>query len=528
MRKLLFLFFLASGLPVFAQLKFQTAFGGPVSDFCWGTEITSDGNYILVGNTTGSGPGGMHLIKTNSTGDTLWARTFGGAAGGEYGLSVQETKDAGFIVSGSTHNFNTTGGDGYLVKTDSTGNVLWSKTYGGIRNDEIMTVRELADGGFILYGSTSSFSPSATDFDIFLIRTDANGDTLWAKTYGTAGSDNALGMEQTSDSGFVMTGYSNGFANGQDDAFLMKTDGTGNLQWAKSYGGTDSDAGSSVRQTSDGGYILTGKTHSYGAFTNDGDALLIKTDMYGDTLWSKTFGGPGTEWCHSICLTGDGGFALSGETWSYGAGKNDVFVVKTTGNGILQWSKTYGDTMFDHSRAIRQTSDNGYVLGCNSSSLGGANAGFYMVKTDSAGNSGCNTWYSGPLVRTHAIQTAAQPVSTWQPTFTVTNPATLTGSGTVVTPFCTNVGINEWDPDANNALLIYPNPNTGVFTIEIQLPDYNNIDIQIFNTLGQLIDTFPMSGNKHTIDITNYENGIYSVRLTGENFVATQRVIVNR
>jgi hypothetical protein len=166
--------------------------------------------------------------------------------------------------------------DIFLIKTDASGNIIWAKTYGGTGRDGALSVQQTSDGGYIVAGWTDSFG--ADSFDVFLIKTDANGNIIWAKTYGGTGEDYAFSVQQTSEGGYIVAGYTTSFGAGYSDAFLVKTDANGNIIWAKTYGGISYDLASSVQQTSDGGYIVAGWTLSFGA----GDIFLIKTDANGN------------------------------------------------------------------------------------------------------------------------------------------------------------------------------------------------------------------------------------------------------
>jgi hypothetical protein len=179
---------------------------------------------------------------------------------------------------GLSISFGAGGGDIFLIKTDASGNVQWAKTYGGTSADEAFSVQQTSDGGYIVVGLTNSFGAGTED--IFLIKTDASGNLQWAKTYGGAIGDRALSVQQTSDGGYIVAGLTNSFGAGGLDIFLIKTDASGNVQWAKTYGGTDWEDAFSVQQTSDGGYIVAGRTWSFGA--GGSDIFLIKTDANGN------------------------------------------------------------------------------------------------------------------------------------------------------------------------------------------------------------------------------------------------------
>jgi hypothetical protein len=215
--------------------------------------------------------------------------------------------------------------------TQSAYAVTFAKTYGGTNNDEASSVQQTSDGGYIVAGYTQSFG--AGSWDIFLIKTDANGDVQWAKTYGGTSSDFASSVQQTSDGGYIVAGTTWSFGVGDYDIFLIKTDANGNVQWAKAYGGTNEDRAFSVQQTSDGGYIVAGYTNSFGAGSHD--IFLIKTDAYGNVEWAKTYGGTDGDYASSVQQTSDGGYIVAGGTYSFGAGWVDIFLIKTDANGDI-------------------------------------------------------------------------------------------------------------------------------------------------------------------------------------------------
>jgi hypothetical protein len=227
-------------------------------------------------------------------------------------------------VAGWTESFGAGLDDIILIKTDANGNVQWAKTYGGISVDRAYSVQQTSDGGYIVAVRTWSF------VGIILIKTDANGDIQWAKTYGY---DQASSVQQTSDGGYIVAGVTYLFGAGYIDLFLIKTDANGNVQWAKTYGGTNNDWARSVQQTSDGGYIVAGETYSFGAGYYD--IFLIKTDANGNVQWAKTYGGTSYDYAHSVQQTSDGGYIVAGYTQSFGAGWYDIILIKTDANGNI-------------------------------------------------------------------------------------------------------------------------------------------------------------------------------------------------
>ena len=205
----------------------------------------------------------------------------------------------------------------------------WTKTFGGTGNERCYSVQQTNDGGYIITGFTESFGNGGQD--VYLIKTDGNGDSLWTKTFVGTSSDGGSSVQQTTDGGYIITGHTSSFGNGKDDVYLIKTDENGVEQWTKTFGGIEYDSGNSVQQTTDGGYIITGKSESVGNVISD--LYLIKTDGNGTEQWTKTFGG--TEWDvgYSVQQTSDGGYVVSGSTTSYGSGGGDLYLIKTDENG---------------------------------------------------------------------------------------------------------------------------------------------------------------------------------------------------
>jgi len=353
-------------------------------------EQTSDGGYIIVGQTGAQGAGGTDilLIKTDSDANVRWTRTFGGSRE-DYGSCVRQTAD-GFIIVGSTSSFNSDGNgydfDLYLIKTDANGNETWEKTYGGPGNNLGSSVQQTSDGGYIIGGSMSTWGTNGLE-DVYLVKTDANGKESWAKNFGGAFNDYGCYAQQTNDGGYVIAGYNSSISKWQngDDVYLVKTDPVGAVIWERLFGdiGPKPDRAYSMQQTNDGGYIIAGETMSSGS--GDWDFYLIKTNGNGEAVWTKTYGGASWDNAYSVQQTKDGGFILAGKTASFGTGMEDAYVVKTNVNGDTLWTKTYGGAYCDCANCIRETTDNGYVI-IGTSDDSSLNHHISFIKTDLKGN----------------------------------------------------------------------------------------------------------------------------------------------
>jgi hypothetical protein len=352
-------------------------YGGSESDMGNSGQQTLDGGYIIAGTTAsfGAGSNDVWLIKTDASGDTLWTRTIGGLKS-DGANSVRQTADGGYVITGPTTSFGAESSDVWLIKTDASGDTIWTKIFRGSNNDSSNEIQQTSDNGYILTGSTSSYG--AGGFDIWLIKTDASGDTLWTKTIGGSNHELGTSIQQTLDDGYIIAGSTGSFGAGLEDGWLIKTNASGDTLWTKTFGGSELDRIWSIQQTDDQGFIMTGFTSSYGAGLKD--VWLIKTDASGDTLWTKTFGGSKDEWGYYVLQTDDGGYIISGYTNSFGAGLDDIWIIKTDAAGDTLWTKIFGGSEEEDSQTIYQTTDRGYLIIGNTKSYGNGNNDVWLIR----------------------------------------------------------------------------------------------------------------------------------------------------
>ncbi len=218
-------------------------------------------------------------------------------------------------------------------------NTIWIHTYGGSSADGFRAAMPTSDGGFVAVGHTYSFG--AGDVDLYAVKTDAAGDTLWTRTFGGPGPDCGYGVCETNDNAYVLAGYTMSSGAGGEDVFLVKVDAQGALLWARTYGGAGLDEARSVCFTSDGHILAAGQTESFGAGLSD--VYLLKVDADGDTLWTRTYGGADSDWADAVCETADGCYGAGGTTGSFNSTR-DIYLLKTDPAGALVWQYRYGSS----------------------------------------------------------------------------------------------------------------------------------------------------------------------------------------
>jgi hypothetical protein len=408
------LLLLLSTSNVFSQeIEWQNTIGGSGDDLFTSIQQTADGGYILGGYSSsnisadktenGLGVYDYWIVKTDSAGNILWQNTIGGSETDQL-QSIKQTSDGGFILGGSSDSNisgdkteNCLGGTDYwMVKTDAMGTIQWQNTIGGSGYEYLFSIEQTTDGGYILGGySSSNISGDKSENsiggnDYWIVKTDSTGNVQWQNTIGGSSSDILYSINQTTDEGFILGGYSLSNITGDKtennlggrDYWIVKTDSTGNIQWQNTIGGSSNDQLQSIKQTTDGGYILGGYSESYisGDKTENSmggvDYWIVKTDSTGTIQWQNTIGGSLKDYLLSLEQSTDGGYVCVGYSESYFSGDKtenilggwDYWIVKTDGAGNIQWQNTLGGNTDDFTYSIVQTIDGGFILGGNSDS----------------------------------------------------------------------------------------------------------------------------------------------------------------
>ncbi len=357
--------------------RWSTSFGGSSHEWGYSVDQTSDGGYIVAGWTSSSGAGGhdMYLVKTDAQGNESWSNTFGGS-NNDWAFFVRQTSDGGYLLAGYSEDWSSGDGrDAYVVKTDDEGNEDWNRKFGGGQMAEARWAAETPDGGYIVGGASDT---SGTP-ELYLFKMHFDPTKQWYKTFGPAPYRYSFG--ETADGGYIIA-----TAEQTDlrSVRLIKTDAQGEQVWANTIQAGGDQLPTCVRQTSDGGYIVTGYTSTADA---GWDVFLIKADAQGNEAWTVTFGGDKDDEGYSVWETSGGGYIVAGQTRSFDPIVG-VYLIKTDGNGNEDWSKVIGEgsTYGEMGESVQQTPDGGYIIAGYTENLGAGLTDMYLAKTDREGD----------------------------------------------------------------------------------------------------------------------------------------------
>jgi len=394
---------------VFPPFPLNARFGGSGNDQAFYSSIkqTTDGGFFIAGQSTSSNSGDVSgtnhggsdfwVVKLDAAGNKTWDKLLGGTANdGAY--ACQLTIDNGYIITGYSESpisgDVTEGNNGqrdiWVVKLDTAGNKTWDRQLGGFSNDHSFIVQQTTDGGYMVAGySQSSISGDVSETnhgsnDYWVVKLDIAGNKTWDKLLGGSGDDRGVSAQQTKDGGYIIAGHSlssnsgdvSGTNHGGSDFWVVKLDAAGNKIWDKLLGGAAEDRAYAIQQTSDGGYVIAGYSSSSASGDVSGinhggyDYWIVKLDAAGNQIWDKLLGGTADDIDYSVIQTTDGGYILAGYSSSSASGdisgtnygSNDFWVVKLDASGNIIWDKLLGGSGNDMVYAVHQTTEGGYVI----------------------------------------------------------------------------------------------------------------------------------------------------------------------
>jgi hypothetical protein len=508
---IVFLFSMVLGLK--SQTTFQKTYGKVAHDYAHDMQKTKEGGYIVTGSTNSyGGPNYLYLFKTDAAGDTLWARGYVNNAI-ITGNSVVQTADSGFVVAGATG----------ILRTDFAGNVLWGFSFNAL---QFTSVQQTSDGGYIICGYIGT-SGLSNGIDIYIIKLSASGIKQWSRKLGGGMDDVSYCVRQTKDGGYVSVGNTTSFGAGGTDIYLLKLNNAGDTMWTKTYGGIWQDGGTtakqSIEQTSDGGFIIGGYTSSYGAGSYDG--YLIKTDSLGTVLWSKAYGGLSSELIFSVKTTHDGGYVFVGSTNSFGGGGTDFYVVKTNSAGDTLWTRAFGGANNDYAESVVETDDKGFLIAGYTKSFGSGNNDALLIKIDSMGNSSCNQFTTATTVTSCTTITNSTSTGKIFITLNMNSLSMNSNRGGSIVNLCPTSGIQSIE-NKNKFLAVFPNPGSGIFTVSVNENYSGTIRISLRNVLGEEIFRSEIKNNT-SLDLSGFPNGVYLLSAETENNYRRQ-IILNK
>lgn len=433
-------------------------------------------------------------LFTQNPPDVLWTNTYGGIED-DYASSILQTSEGDFILACKTYSFGEDTANYWLVKIDDSGNQLWDSVYNYNYSDNICKALQTSDGGYIMVGIINSGV-----YNIWLVKTDEIGTELWSQEIGGI----AASANLTNDGGLIISGFMDDY-NSEPNALIIKTDTMGNVEWSRIYGGAEMDIAHDAIQTSDGGYIVVGSIESYGA--EGKDFWVIKTDEDGYNEWNYNFGGPEDEVANSVVQASDGGFVIAGYTNSYGAGGDDFWVIKVDENGDEVWNQTYGGIHPEQASSISSTSDGGFIISGYTFSYGAGNKDYWLVKIDSDGNEEWDQTYGGST-RDYAVSA----IQLSDGGFVLAGSTESFGAGE------TDIYVVRLDQQTQSddeyiitnplQFLCYPNPFNPETHFSFQLQEKSFIELSIYDLRGQKIKT---------LTNTTLDSGTHSINWDGKN-----------
>ena len=346
--------------------------------------ITVLGKSILIAgqkSTIYNGNGDAWIALLNKDGEKVWEDSFGGR-GADGGNDVLGTSDGGYISVGYTNAYGSGKNDVWIIKTDFNGEKQWSRVYGGKLDDYGWGVTESDDGGYVIAGETFSFGSGQSD--IYLLKIDSNGNMKWNTTFGGLAEDVAYSVVNSNDGGFIVAAQTKSYGKGGSDGMIVKFDSKGIKQWNRLFGGKGLDYLKSITVDSLKGYILAGGSRSFNDGDNQGWVLSVNNDGY--PRWEKTYGDVGEDGFNMITRTKDGGFVAVGSSASFfSKGMKDVIMIKLDSDGQKLWMNLYGGRENDIGNAVNECKDGGFIIAGETTSYGKGKSDILLIKTDQLG-----------------------------------------------------------------------------------------------------------------------------------------------
>ncbi len=377
------IFLLVLCVPLVLNAQWARTYGGIDFDRAFFIQQTSDGGYIAAGYTASGGAGisDFWVLKLSLAGVIEWQYTYGGN-GDDVAYAVQETSDEGYVIAGYTYSFGIGESDYWILKLTSEGEIEWQFTYGGIGDDTAYAIQETSDGGYIVAGYTHPFG--APTSDTWILKLTSEGDIEWQHNYGGTGDDKAYSVQETSDGGYIVAGSTQYLGAFDHDFWVLKLTSAGFFEWQRIYGGFGDDVAYFIRETSDEGYIVAGDTNSFGV--KETELWILKLASFGEVEWQSIYGGIDNDYLNCIQETSDGGYIVTGNTYSFGAGDSDILALKLSSAGDIEWQRAYGGSEEDVAYYIQETSDEGYIAAGYTDSFGAGGSDFLLLKLFSDGD----------------------------------------------------------------------------------------------------------------------------------------------
>lgn len=466
MKKILSLLSILICINVFSQITFQKTFGGSNHEQGWEVIQLPDSSYVVAGSTRSFGDtdGDFYLIKTNKYGDLLWEKTYGGMET-DFCWSFDKTFDGGFILAGITDSFGLEEVGYYLVKVDSSGNLMWQKQIPDSNMYYLKDVFQSFDSCYYFLGILSG--DGDLDNDIQVLKTDAMGNTIWQKTYGGEFNDIPNCFIQSSDTNILITGGMPTLNEGNHDVFLMSIDTSGNLVWTNTYGGMYGDIAQYLIKTYDNGYMISGYTRS-----STSDSLnklyLIKLNNFYDTVWTKSYNNHFFVNGRGLAQTSDSGYIVTGSEKITGNYYSRLYLLKIDKNGNEEWTVTHGEIGINYGLCVLPTFDEGYIVSGTNSSVGAGGEDVFLLKTDKSGLS-------------------------------------------------TGLSQYKFKQDVE----IFPNPTTS----RIRIKAKNIVGIELLDLQGMVIYKLETQCDSQEVDLHKLTKGIYLVKVITANGFSIEKII---